>query len=202
LTIDTSGNVGIGTVSPNTKLEVAGTIRNSGPSQGYLELSGDLPGNGINTYPTLKTSFTNLYFSAGGQYSAYMTQGGTWTVVSDKNKKDNITQLDYQEILRKIDALPITQWNYKAEDANIKHIGPFAQDFHALFDLNGPNDKMISTTDPSGVALAGIKGLSEKSKDQENRISEVEKQNQELVKQNQELKSLVCLDHPEAAACQ
>jgi len=123
-----------------------------------------------------------------------MTSNGTWNVVSDKNKKTNITELDYQDILKKIDELPITQWNYKTEDASIKHIGPFAQDFHALFDLNGPNDKMISTTDPSGVALAGIKALSEKDKAYEIRISSLETQNQEL-------KSLVCLDHPDAEVC-
>ncbi|MDD2891547.1 MAG: tail fiber domain-containing protein [Candidatus Gracilibacteria bacterium] len=193
-TIDPSGNVGVGTPIPATKLDVTGNIRNSGISGSYLELSGDLPGHAINTYPTIKTNYTNLYFSAGGTYSAYMTTGGTWNVVSDKNKKKNITNLNYQEILRKIDELPITQWTYKTENEDIRHIGPFAQDFHALFNLNGPSDKMISTTDPSGVALAGIKGLSEKNKINENRITILEKQNGEL-------KSLVCLDHPDAEVC-
>jgi hypothetical protein len=51
-----------------------------------------------------------------------MTAGGTWTIPSDKNKKENITELNYQEILRKIDELPITQWNYKMEDSSIRHI--------------------------------------------------------------------------------
>ena len=62
-----------------------------------------------------------------------MSSNGTWNVVSDKNKKENVTPLDYREILTKIDVLPITQWSYKTEDSSIKHIGPFAQDFHALF---------------------------------------------------------------------
>lgn len=39
-----SGNVGIGIPSPGAKLDVNGTIRNSAPINGYLELSADLPG--------------------------------------------------------------------------------------------------------------------------------------------------------------
>ena len=34
-------------------------------------MSGLLPGYADNTHPTLKTSGTNLYFSASGQYSGY-----------------------------------------------------------------------------------------------------------------------------------
>ena len=168
-----NGNVGIGTTAPAYKVEVKGNIVNSNPSVGYIGLTGDLPGYPNDTYPTIKTSYTNLYFSAGGVYSAYMSTGGVWSAMSDKNKKENFVPLNSQEILEKIGELPIVQWNYKSESAGIRHIGPFAQDFYQAFHLNGDNDKMISTIDPSGVALVGIQGLLERSKEQQQQIDEL-----------------------------
>jgi hypothetical protein len=94
---------------------------------------------------------------------AYVTTGGTWTNASDRNLKENFTTMSPADILQKIDALPITQWNYKAEDPSITHIGPVAQDFYAAFDLGGQAGKTsISTIDPAGVALLGIKALNQK----------------------------------------
>jgi hypothetical protein len=54
------------------------------------------------------------------------------------------------------------RWNYKGQDPNVVHIAPIAQDFHELFGLDGPSDKMISGIDPAGVALVGVKALSQK----------------------------------------
>ncbi len=167
------GNVGIGTTAPAYKLESKGNIVNSNPSVGYIGLTGDLPGYPNDTYPTIKTSYTNLYFSAGGLFSAYMTAAGVWTSVSDKNKKENFVPLNSQEVLEKIGQLPIMEWNFKSENAGVRHIGPFAQDFYRAFHLNGTNDKMISTIDPSGVALVGIQGLLERSKEQQKQINEL-----------------------------
>ena len=61
--------------------------------------------------------------------------------------------------MNKIDTLPITRWNYKSENSSIKHIGPVAQDFYAIFGLGNDNTS-ISTIDPAGVALLGIQALS------------------------------------------
>jgi len=160
--IQRNGNVGIGTTAPGYKLDVKGNIVNSNPSQGYLGLTGDLPGYANNVYPTLKTNASYIYFSAGGAYSAYMSSAGTWTAVSDRNKKENFIEVNPQEILAKIDQMPMYQWNFKDENPSIKHIAPIGQDFYAAFGLNGDNDKMISHIDPSGVALVGVKALSNK----------------------------------------
>ena len=40
-----------------------------------------------------------------------------------------------EAVLRKVVALPIATWNYKSQDAAIRHMGPMAQDFHAAFGL-------------------------------------------------------------------
>ncbi len=180
--IDSSGNVGIGITNPATKLNVVGNIRNSAPSQGYLELSGDLPTLPANTYPTLKTNYTYMYFSAGGLYSAYMSSAGVWTANSSREIKENFVEVDPQEILTKIEQLPMTQWNFKNENPSIKHIAPIAEDFYALFGLNGNDNKMISNIDPSGVALVGVKALS-------NRIQELEKTIKEQQQQIDGLKT-------------
>lgn len=94
---------------------------------------------------------------------AYVTTGGTWTNASDRNLKEHFASITPADVLQKIGSLPITQWNYKAENASITHIGPTAQDFYAAFGLGGEAGKTsISTIDPAGVALLGIKALNEK----------------------------------------
>ncbi len=78
MTINGSGSVGIGTTTPGSKLDVVGLIRNSAPSQGTLELSGLLPGYADNTYPTLKTSGSTIYFSTSGAYTGYIQNAGPY----------------------------------------------------------------------------------------------------------------------------
>src|SRR5262249_43155159 len=95
---------------------------------------------------------------------ASLSKGGTWTNGSDRNKKENFTHVDGVELLRNIDELPVTRWNYKGENSGIRHIGPVAQDFYRIFRL-GNDDKSISTIDPSGIALAAIKELSRENKE-------------------------------------
>ena len=86
---------------------------------------------------------------------------------SDRNIKENFIPLDPQTVLAKVAALPLSEWNYKADPATRKHVGPMAQDFQAAFGLNGGDDKHISVVDEGGVALAAIQGLNEvvKAKD-------------------------------------
>jgi hypothetical protein len=110
--------------------------------------------------------------NAGNGNAAYLTATGVWTNTSDRNKKENIVEVDGTEILAKIDQLPLSRWNYKGDRADIQHIGPMAQDFYGIFHV-GNNNTSISTIDPAGVALAGVK--------------ELHKQNIELQKQNEEL---------------
>ncbi len=91
-----------------------------------------------------------------------LTIAGTLTENSDKNAKMAIVPVDSDEILAKVTALEVSHWTYKHDaDEGIRHIGPMAQDFYALFGT-GAGETGISTLDTSGVALAAIQALSER----------------------------------------
>jgi hypothetical protein len=106
---------------------------------------------------------------------AHLTLGGVWTNSSDRNAKENFRPLDRSQILDNILKLDITEWNYKAESDDIRHIGPMAQDFHAAFGV-GNDDKTIATLDEAGVALAGIQALYSKSEEQAAEIEALKQQ--------------------------
>jgi hypothetical protein len=81
-----------------------------------------------------------------------------WSSVSDVNLKENFRDLDGAEVLAKLVRMPIQEWNYKAQNARVRHAGPTAQDFHAAFGL-GEDPLRISTIDADGIALAAVRAL-------------------------------------------
>ncbi|CAG0935024.1 hypothetical protein TFLX_03848 [Thermoflexales bacterium] len=110
---------------------------------------------------------------------AHLTIGGAWTNSSDRNLKENFTPVDGRAILAKVAQLPLSQWNYKAENNSAQHLGPMAQDWYTAFSL-GSDATHISTVDADGVALAAIQGLYAEVQDRDIRISALEKQNADL----------------------
>lgn len=103
---------------------------------------------------------------------------GTFSQGSDRNIKENFTEIDAKEVLAKVATLPITRWNYK-DDPAAPHLGPVAQDFKAAFDL-GSDDKFISTVDENGVALAAIQALNQKLEDKEKMIRALEQRMEKM----------------------
>ncbi len=95
---------------------------------------------------------------------AYLSSGGVWIDSSDRNLKENFEPVDPAEVLEGVAQLPITTWNYKAEDDSIRHLGPVAQDFYATFGL-GADDRHIAPLDSSGVALAAVQGLYQQNRE-------------------------------------
>ena len=93
-----------------------------------------------------------------------------WAAYSDRKSKDNIEQVNARQVLDKLLAIPIATWNWKAQDARIRHMGPMAQDFHAAFAI-GEDDKHISTVDSEGVALAAIQGLHQLVQEKDSEIT-------------------------------
>ena len=126
-------------------------------------------------------SDTFLDAGAGGATLATLTDSasastvtGTFraqvlTATSDRNAKTDFVSLNAKTILAKVAQLPISTWSYRNEAGDgIRHIGPTAQDFQALFGV-GYDEKSIATVDADGVALAAIKGLVDELQERDTR---------------------------------
>ncbi|MCG8408666.1 MAG: tail fiber domain-containing protein [Phycisphaerales bacterium] len=106
-------------------------------------------------------SVTGVQLAAGG---------GAWAALSDRNVKENVKRVDEREVLERLSKIPVSAWNYKSQDESIRHIGPMAQDLYAAFKV-GENEKMITTVDADGVALAAIQGLHQIVKEKDAQIT-------------------------------
>lgn len=119
--------------------------------------------------PVSATAANQVTFRAAGGYRLFTNAGLTlgaelapnataWSTLSDANAKEGFRDLDGEEVLRKLAAMPIREWNYKAQGASIRHVGPTAQDFHLAFRL-GEHPLRISTLDADGISLRAIQAL-------------------------------------------
>jgi hypothetical protein len=113
----------------------------------------------------------------------------SWAAVSDRNKKENIVELDSAEILAKVETLPIYHYNYIGTEPGMIYRGPMAQDWHVLF----PSDKdplTIDTMDLDGITLAAVKGLAAIVREQ---AAQITQQNQRIDSQDEQIKKLIGL---------
>jgi hypothetical protein len=96
-----------------------------------------------------------------------------WANSSARALKERFALADAQAVLASLAELPISTWNYRAEGAAVRHMGPTAEDFYAAFGL-GDDTASIGTIDADGVALAAIQGLVERVQAQDARIADLE----------------------------
>lgn len=123
-----------------------------------------------NQFLVRATGGVAFYTNAGLTAGLQLAPGGSqWLGVSDVNMKEHVHDIDGREILAKIATLSVSEWNYTAQDASIRHIGPMAQDFHAAFGL-GEDPLRIGTLDADGVALAAIKALEARTRTDNERL--------------------------------
>jgi hypothetical protein len=132
----------------------AADLVSTGPNQ-YLVRAGG--GIWLGTTSTVDIPAGRFINTSTG---AHLTTGGTWTNASSRALKTGFADVDAADVLSRVLQLGISTWSYRASHEG-RHMGPIAEDFHALFGLGG-DDASISTVDASGVALAAIQGLNEK----------------------------------------
>lgn len=114
--------------------------------------------------------YTNSTLTSGVSLAA---GGGAWATVSDKHKKEHFKKVDGEFILTSIAHLDISSWNYKTQDAGIRHLGPTAQDFYSAFHL-GESDTTITTTDMDGISMVAIQALAKRTQELNEKTGELE----------------------------
>lgn len=128
----------------------------------------------------------SLAWAANGN----VTVRGTVSQGCDRNAKTDFATVNPQEVLGKVATLPVHTWRYKDESADVRHLGPVAQDFHAAFGL-GEDDRHITTVDAGGVALAAIQGLSQKVEEQQAALRQKETEIADLKQRLERLEQLL-----------
>ncbi|MFO7898093.1 MAG: hypothetical protein R6V58_03420, partial [Planctomycetota bacterium] len=106
-----------------------------------------------------------------GIYAELVHGSGSWASPCDRDKKENFTAVDTKEILRKLVAVPITNWNYRTQDDAVRHMSPVAQDLYAAFGL-GTSNTSITTIDGIGISMAAIQGLHQVCQEKDEKIAD------------------------------
>jgi hypothetical protein len=124
--------------------------------------------------------------STAGVYMRHGQSG--WSNYCDRNIKENFRELDGEELLEKINNIPVTEWNYRQGDRSLKYIGPMAQDFYSAFHLGGTDSLGINTIAIDGVNMAGVKALEKRTREMKTALANVQEQNAALMEENRKLK--------------
>jgi hypothetical protein len=113
---------------------------------------------------------------------------GTWNCTSSRSAKHLFRAVDGEALLARVRDVPVNTWSYRNEPGDVRHIGPFAEDFRAAFDL-GASSTSIGLQDIDGVNFAAIQAVESRTRTllEENaahraRIGDLERQVAELQK--------------------
>ena len=145
--------------SPNSSADVTFTDAGADGELRYNIVDGDGP---------------EMRLAANGN----LTITGSLSQGSSRARKTAITPVDHADILQKVTALPVANWSWKDAET-VRHIGPFAEDFHRIFNT-GDSAHTSATLDASGVALAAIQALAHRTEALQDRTARLEAENAEL----------------------
>jgi hypothetical protein len=104
---------------------------------------------------------------------------GVFSCSSSRLLKDHFAAVDGEDVLSRIRSIPVNTWSYTAEGAQVKHMGPFAEDFRAAFGL-GTDDTSIGLLDIDGVNFAGVKALDERTRELQSQVDAQARQIEQL----------------------
>lgn len=118
---------------------------------------------------------------AGGNVGCDLTVAvPSWTCASSRTVKKDFQPVDKASVLERLQAMPVSTWNFEEGADGIRHMGPVAEDFYAAFGL-GESERSVMVQDMAGVSLAGVQALADRSDAQDARIAVLEAQNAELL---------------------
>ena len=176
--IGSAGNTNITNSSNSVSFGGAITLTNATGSFVFNDSTGALSVTTPYTFTAKASNGVTFYSDSGATVGVTLASGASsWSSVSDRNKKENIKEINYDEILNNIRNIPIYNYNYignNSKNPNNICIGPMAQDWNKQFKHNDA-PLTISTQDFDGVQLACIKSLIKKIDELESEIIELKK---------------------------
>ncbi|HEX5709598.1 MAG TPA: tail fiber domain-containing protein [Pyrinomonadaceae bacterium] len=144
-------------------------------SDGAAQASADTFRNTANNeFAARATGGFRFRTNLGGTTGCNLPAGsGVFNCTSSRTTKENFLSVDGENVLTSLRKVPVSTWNYTAEGATARHMGPMAEDFYAAFGL-GTSDKAIGVQDAVGVSLAAVKALDARTAELQQKTMEVE----------------------------
>jgi endosialidase-like protein/trimeric autotransporter adhesin len=113
---------------------------------------------------------TNLAGTTGCNLPA---GSGVFNCTSSRATKENFIFVNGGDVLSRLRNIQVSTWNYIAEGRTVRHMGPMAEDFYKAFQL-GTGNTSIGVQDLTGVSLAAIKELDQRTDALQQKTVEVE----------------------------
>jgi hypothetical protein len=180
----TENSISMGT-NVNSGTAFTGSILIGDNSENILTPTGD------NQFLVRASGGIKLFASSDMSTGVFVAKGsGSWSSISDVNKKTNFKDENPEDYLIKLSKINIQSWNYKSQNEAIRHIGVTAQDFYKNFQF-GESDTTITDIDLAGVNMIAIKGLINRNNELTQKVTEQTQKIESLEKEYALLKSQI-----------
>ncbi len=112
---------------------------------------------------------------------------------SSRELKTGFEPVVGEELLAALERLPLATWSYRSDPDGARHLGPVAEEFHALFGL-GRDERHISPADTAGLALAVAQELAARLREKDVHLAELEARLAALEQRLEEAAAAVAAD--------